>query len=154
MRSNVSLESIATMIYDLGSLVAAQWLGKTVSFESSWIPYTGSDIEFSATVPEGTDYSSLTIRDSNGQVIWTEKLEPGAASYTWDGRTTSGATVPVDSVLQFRIDTYKDNQLTGSVAPRVITTVTSVGSENGTMRVGTESKLSADLGSVQLVDKP
>lgn len=152
VRSNVSLESIATMIYDMGSLIAGQWLGKTVSFESSWIPYTGSDIEFSADIPAGTDHSALTIRDSNGQVIWTETLAPGASSYSWDGRTSSGATVPVDSVLQFRIDTYKDNQQTGSIAPRVITTVTSVGSEDGALRVGTSSKLSADLASVQIVD--
>lgn len=38
VRSNVSLESIATMIYDMGSLIAGQWLGKTVSFESSRSP--------------------------------------------------------------------------------------------------------------------
>lgn len=152
VRSNVSLESIATMIYDLGALVAGQWLGKTVSFESSWIPYTGSDIEFSADIPAGTDHSALTIRDANGQVIWTETLAPGASSYSWDGRTASGSTVPVDSVLQFRIDTYKDNQQTGSVAPRVITTVTSIGSEDGSLRVGTASKLSAELSNIQLVD--
>lgn len=153
VRSNVNLESIATMIYDMGSLIAGQWLGKTVTFESSWIPYTGSDIQFTAEVPAGTDHSALTVRDANGNIIWTEKLTPGASSYSWDGRTTNGQQVPVDSVLQFRIDTYKDGQQTGSVAPRVVTTVTSVGSEDGTLRVGTSSKLSAELGSVQLFDK-
>lgn len=152
VRSNVNLESIATMIYDLGSLVAAQWLGKTVSFESSWIPYTGSAIEFSAEVPSGTEHSALTIRDMNGQVIWTETLMPGASSYSWDGRTTSGAPVPPGSVLQFRVDTYKGNQQTGSVAPRVIATVTSVSSEGGEIVVGTDSNLSTGLGNVQLVD--
>jgi flagellar basal-body rod modification protein FlgD len=154
VRSNVNLESIAKMIYDMGTLVAGQWLGKTVTFESSWIPYTGSEIRFTAEVPAGTDHSALTVRDANGNIIWTEKLTPGASSYSWDGRTTNGAPVPVDSVLQFRIDTYKDGQQTGSVAPRVITTVTSVGSEDGTMRVGTSSMLSTELGNVQLYGNP
>lgn len=153
VRSNVNLESISTMIYDLGSLVASQWLGKTVSFESSWIPYTGSAVEFSAEVPAGTDHSALTIRDVNGQVIWTETLAPGASSYSWNGQTISGASVPPGSVLQFRVDTYKGNQQTGSVAPRVIATVTSVSSNDGTITIDTSANLSTDIGNVQIVDE-
>lgn len=151
VRSNKSLESIALMISDLGSLVASQWLGQKVSVESSWIPYTGSDIKFSAVMPQGTDRSVLTIRNSSGETIWTETLDPAAESYTWNGKTTSGVTVPVDSVLQFQIDTFKGTQQTASVAPRVITTVTEIGTEGGVIRVGTDSKLSTELYNVQKV---
>jgi flagellar basal-body rod modification protein FlgD len=151
VRSNQSLEAIALMMSDMTTLVAGQWLGQTVSFESSWIPFTGSDVQFSADLPEGTDRAVLTVKDSNGNAVWTETLDPEATSYTWDGRTSTGGTVPVDSVLQFSIDTYSGTTQTGSVAPRVITTVTAVSSENGVVRVGTDSKLSADLGSVQKV---
>lgn len=151
VRSNQSLESIAMMISDLGSLVASQWLGQTVSVESSWIPYTGSEIKFSADMPQGTDRSVLTIRNSNGETVWTETLDPEAESYTWNGQTSSGARVPVDSVLQFQIDTFTGNQQTASVAPRVITTVTEIGTEGGVIRVGTDSKLSTELYNVQKV---
>lgn len=151
VRSNVNLENISKMIYDLGSLVAGQWLGQTVSIESSWIPYTGANIRFTADIPAAADRSVLTVRDSSGILLWSETLDPAATTYTWDGRTSAGGTVPADSVLQFRIDNYKGSQQIGAVAPRVITQVTSIGSENGSVYVGTSSMLSAELGAVQAV---
>ncbi|MCI4643282.1 MAG: flagellar biosynthesis protein FlgD, partial [Hyphomonadaceae bacterium] len=51
VRSNQSLESIATMISDLHSVIASDWLGQKVSVESSWVPYAGAPVEFTADLP-------------------------------------------------------------------------------------------------------
>lgn len=121
VNSNTSLGSIAAMMGDLTSIVAGQLLGQTVSLQSSWLPYSGDAVQFSADTPEGTARSVLTIKDQSGQAVWTETLVPGAGVYSWNGRSTSGSQVPAGDLYEYSIDTYSTvGQYTGSVAPRVV----------------------------------
>ena len=64
----------------------------------------------------------------------------------------SGETLPPDSLYQFSIDLYKGAEYGGSVAPRIITTVTNVGAEQGELRLGTAAQVSSDIGGVRKVD--
>ncbi len=152
VRGNESLESIATMMNDLHAIIASEWLGQTVSVESSWVPYQGNPVEYTFDAPEGADKAVLTIRDVDGEVVWTETLDPSQESQSWDGRTQSGETLPPDSLYQFSIDLYKGAEYGGSVAPRIITTVTNVGAEQGELRLGTAAQVSSDIGGVRKVD--
>jgi flagellar basal-body rod modification protein FlgD len=155
VNSNAHLERIAAMMGDLTGLAAGQWLGQKVSFQSSWIPFSGDAVEFSADIPAGTERSVLTIRDAGGRAVWTETLDPSKSVHSWDGRAQSGGPAASGSSYEFSIDTYDaSGQHTGSAAPRVITTVTTVGSEDGMLVVGTASNLSAQLASVQKLNDP
>ncbi len=149
--SNGHLESIATMIGDLHSAITSEWLGQKVSVETTSVPFDGEPVEFTADLPEGTDEAVLTVTNSAGEPLWTQSLAPDADTYRWSGETLTGATAPND-VYQFRIDHFRNGTPTGAVAPRVITTVTDVASENGQVRLGTDSHLTADLTSVRRVD--
>ncbi|WP_084395908.1 flagellar hook assembly protein FlgD [Henriciella aquimarina] len=152
VRSNDSLQNIATMIGDLHSMLANDWLGKTVAVESSWVPYSGEAVQYSMNMPEGAERAVLNIRNSEGETVWTEDLDPEAETYSWDGSFEDGGQADSDSVFEFAIDTYQGDAYLGTIAPKVITTVTDVGNENGTTRVGTSSKLTADVRDVEKVD--
>ncbi|MEQ8557468.1 MAG: flagellar hook capping FlgD N-terminal domain-containing protein [Henriciella sp.] len=151
VRSNDSLQSIATMIGDLSSMLASEWLGKTVSVESSWVPYSGKPVDYSVKVPDDADGAILNVRNGSGEAVWSEELDLSEESFNWNGATTSGETAE-ESLYEFGIDLYQGDQYIGTVAPQVITEVTEVASENGTMRLGTSSRLSADMASVRRVD--
>lgn len=151
VRGNESLESIATMMNDLHAIIASEWLGQTVSVESSWLPYQGDPVEFTFDVPDGIDKAVLTIRDTDGEVVWTQTLDPSDESQSWEGQTQDGSELPADSLLQFGIDLYRGAEYAGTVAPRIITTVTNVATEQGEMRIGTSAQVSSDIGGVRKV---
>ncbi len=145
VRSNNSLESIAVMMNDVLTLVASEWLGETVSIESSWVPYTGATIQFEADIPDDADKAVLTIRDSQGKVVRSETLDMNEAIYGWNGLTESGESAVTDSLYKISIDIYRQGEFAGSIAPRIVTTVTDVANEGGKLRLGTSSHLTTDL---------
>ncbi|WP_084420361.1 flagellar hook assembly protein FlgD [Henriciella litoralis] len=152
VRSNSSLDNIAGLIGDLHAMFASEWLGESVTVESSWVPYSGNDIEFAVNAPDDADSALLNIKDSNGEVIWTEALNLSDDLYKWDGRTLSGIPATAESLFEFGIDLYSGTNYMGTAAPRIVTKVTDVASENGSLRVGTSSGLTADMGQVQKLD--
>ena len=151
VRGNSSLESIAGMIGDLHAMFASDWIGKTVTVESSWVPYSGDAVSFKVNAPETVDKAILNITNSAGETLWTEALDLDEEQYAWDGRTVSGVDASTDEVYQFGIDLFSGTNFVGTVAPQVITQVTDVGTESGTLKIGTSSKLSANVDQVHKV---
>ena len=152
VKSNASLETIATMMGDLHAIVASEWLGQTVSVESSWVPFEGEPVEFSADIPPGVDHAILTVKDNSGEEVWSSVLDPDAASYTWQGQNLDNDLLP-QGIYQFGVDLYRGDEFAGAVAPRIITTVTDIANENGTLKFGTLSKLTTDLENVRKVGR-
>ena len=155
VRSNSSLEGIAQGINELQSLIANQWLGQTVSVESSNLTFSGEPIEFGFVESDEASRSVLTIRDNENRVIWSETLNSDQDVYSWDGRTASNERAALDRPYHFSIDMYNNQaEFLGSVAPRVVTTVTDVSTtQDGAIRLGTDITSPADLGSVQMVER-
>jgi len=145
VNSNTALTSIASMISDLNGLMASQWLGEEVTFASSWMPYTGSPATYSYEAPQGTTKSVLTVKDADGNAVWTETLDPEKTVFSWNGQLTSGGVATEDKMYEFVIDYYEDNAFKGTAVPNVITKVTDIVSEGGTLRLGTASGLTVDL---------
>lgn len=145
VNSNTALTNIASMISDLNGLMASQWLGEEVTFASSFMPFTGNDAVFSYEAPEGTTKSTLTVKDSDGNAVWTETLDADETVFSWDGRLTGGGTATEDDMYEFVIDYYEDNSFKGTAIPNVITKVTDIISDGGTLRLGTASGLTVDL---------
>lgn len=154
VRSNNSLDAIATTLTDLQSLIASEWLGQTVSVETSFLPYQGDPIEFTFDAPASTDRAELTVRDREGAIVFSSRLDPAQASHVWNGQTASGEIVPNDTLLQFSVDFFSDEgQFIGSAPPRVVTTVNNVATENGKVRLGTDMKMSAGIDDVRRVSE-
>lgn len=151
VETNTSLDRISDLIADLNSLAAQEWLGEEVTIESSWVPFLGETVDFEIQPPNNADSAVLTVRDSNGTVVWSEGLDLSNVRHSWDGRLGTGETATTDSLYQVSIDYYESGEFLGSNAPRLITTVTDVATENGTLRLGTAMQLTADAEDVQTV---
>ncbi|WP_018148343.1 flagellar hook assembly protein FlgD [Henriciella marina] len=153
VQSNQSLQSMASMIGDLHSMYASEWLGQTVTVESSWVPYSGNDIEYSLDVPEEATRGVLNVANSQGETVWSDEIKLSEARQSWDGRFEKGGAAASGDIFEFGIDLFAGDNFLGTVAPQVVTKVTDVGSENGAMRIGTSSRLTAELGQVRRIDE-
>ena len=151
VQSNTSLKSMASMIGDLHSMFASEWLGQTVTVESSWVPYSGNPVDFSFDAPNEATAAVLTIANSAGEAVYSDRLKIDDARKSWDGRFSNGGAAASGEIYQFGIDLYAGDTFLGTVAPQVLTKVTDVGTENGELRIGTSSSLSGDLGQVRRV---
>lgn len=151
VNSNTALSSIASMISDLNGLMASQWLGEDVTFASSWMPYTGNDAAFSYEAPEGTTTSTLTIKDKDGNAVWSETLDPSKTTFSWNGQLTAGGFADQDKMYEFVIDYYENNTFNGTAIPNVITKVTDIISDGGTLRLGTAAGLTIDLAQARRI---
>ena len=152
VRSNSALETIATMMNDMTGLLAGQWLGQAVSIEAPRLPFSGSSIDFSVRPPAGTELSVLTVKNADGQVVWSEELDPNASVHTWDGQLQSGSIAASGQVYDFSIAHYDDgNLLLGSTSPHVQTTVTSIGSEDGILVANTAAQIASPLSGVKKI---
>lgn len=145
VNSNSALTNIASMISDLNGLMASEWLGQDVTFASSYMPYTGEPATFSYEAPQGTTKSVLTVKDADGNAVWTETLAADQTQFSWNGQASSGGTVPKDEMYEFVIDSYQGSSFAGTHVPNVITKVTDILSESGTLRLGTAAGLTVDL---------
>ncbi|MEL7546563.1 MAG: flagellar hook capping FlgD N-terminal domain-containing protein [Pseudomonadota bacterium] len=151
VRSNDTLDSIAAMIGDMQSMLASEWIGEQIEVESSWVPYTGDAVEFTFDLPENADRAALTVRDPSGNEIFTQALDADAPSQSWLGQTSAGGLASPDGLYNFSIDLYSGDDFLGALAPRIITTVTDISSENGKTSLGTSAQLSADVESARKV---
>ncbi len=151
VKGNTSLESIASMIGDLHSMLASDWLGQTVAVESSWVPYSGETVQYKIDAPVEADEAILNIRNSAGETVWADQLDLEDETFSWDGETQSGIPATAQELFEFGIDLYSEGQYIGTVAPQVITTVTNVGNESGSLMLGTDSHLTTDLSKVRKV---
>lgn len=151
VESNQSLSSIASLVGDLHTLLANEWLGEQITVESSFVPFTGSPIEYEVDRPQDAERAILTVRDSDGEVAWSETLDLSDERFQWNGQLLNG-TATNDSIYQMSIDFYRGNEFAGSAAPRLVTTVTNVATENGQLRVGTDLKLSAGADDIRKVN--
>ena len=145
VNSNSALTNIASMISDLNGLMASEWLGQDVTFASSFMPYTGEPATFSYEAPQGTTKSVLTVKDADGNAVWSETLAADQTQFSWNGQNSSGGTVPKDEMYEFVIDSYQGSSFAGTHVPNVITKVTDILSESGTLRLGTAAGLTIDL---------
>lgn len=151
VRSNDTLDSIATMIGDLQSMLASEWIGEQVEIESSWVPYSGDPIEFNFDLPETATRAALTITDPSGNVVFNEDLDAAAESQIWYGQSNGGGFASAGGLYQFSIDLYNGDEFLGGIAPRIVTTVTDITSENGKTSLGTSSQLSTDVDTARKV---
>lgn len=153
VRSNDSLDNIATILSDLQTLIASEWIGQTVSIEASFLPFEGDPIAFTVDTPDDAARAELTVRDRTGSVVYSGGLDTSGTEHVWAGETLTGAAIPNDTLLQFSVEFFNEGgEPIGSAPPRVTTTVNNVATENGKVMLGTDLKYSTDVEDVRKVD--
>lgn len=151
VKTNVSLEGIASMIGDLHAIVANDWLGQEVAVASKHVAYEGKPVEFEVNPSLAHDQAVLTVTDSQNNVVWQEALDPSTDRYTWDGDIANQNAKAASGIYQFQLDLFKGGQPIAQTDAEFITKVTALGSENGKLVLGTDNYLTGDLATTRKI---
>ncbi len=146
--ANNSLTFMANLLDEFFGLAANEWIGETVEVESSFVPYTGDTVNYTANIPADAETAIFVVHDRNGNALYSEQIDPSDANWSWDGTLTDGTEAPED-VYGISIELYADGQFLGHLAPNLITEVTEASIENGELRLGFENRLTEYAKNVQ-----
>ncbi|MBU1288817.1 MAG: flagellar biosynthesis protein FlgD [Alphaproteobacteria bacterium] len=119
VKSNTSLETIAARMDELYAIAASQWIGQTVSVESTWEPFTGEAVAFAVDIPENAGTAILSVKDQAGKTVWTKELEPGTETFSWSGENQTTEELSPAGNYQFGVEIYISDEYAGTIAPRV-----------------------------------
>lgn len=151
VRSNQHLEGISTMIGDLHTIIANDWLGQQVAIASTHVAFEGNPIEFEVDPSVPHDQAVLTVYDSAGEPVWQETLDTSSARHTWSGQLLGTTQTAPNGIYQFQIDQFRNGQPVARTDAQIISKVTTLGSENGKLIVGTDNYLTADLSTTRKI---
>jgi flagellar basal-body rod modification protein FlgD len=93
---NTNLSSLSSSMLSSQAVSSAGLVGQTVLAQESAAAYTGGSLSGAVQVPTGATAVTLTISDANGTPLGNIALPAtaGLQSFSWNGTTASGATVP------------------------------------------------------------
>lgn len=151
VKTNVSLEGIASMIGDLHAIVANDWLGQEVAVASKHVAYEGKPVEFEVNPSLAHDQAVLTVTDSQNNVVWQEALDASSERHSWDGTIANQNAKAASGIYQFQLDLFKDGQPIAQTDAEFISTVTALGNEDGKLVLGTENYLTGDLATTRKI---
>lgn len=151
VQTNDTLESIASMIGDLHSVLASEWLGEEVAVASKYVAYEGSPVEFEVNPALSYDQAVLTVTDTQGQTVWQEVLDPNAERHQWSGSVLDQKAGAPDGIYAFQLDLLQGGQRVATSDAEIISKVTNLATEDGQIRLGTDTRLTADLTDVRKV---
>lgn len=151
VKTNVSLEGIASMIGDLHAIVANDWLGQEVAVASKHVAYEGKPVEFEVNPSLAHDQAVLTVTDSQNNVVWQEALDASSERHSWDGTIANQNAKAASGIYQFQLDLFKDGQPIAQTDADFISKVTALGNEDGKLVLGTENYLTGDLATTRKI---
>ena len=149
VKTNASLEGIASMIGDLHAIVANDWLGQEVAVASKHVAYEGEPVEFEVNPSLAHDQAMLTVKDSQNNIVWQEELDPSTDRHTWDGAIANQNGKASSGIYQFQLDLFQDGQPVAQTDAEFVSKVTALGNENGKLVLGTENYLTGDLATTR-----
>lgn len=151
VKTNNTLESIASMIGDLHSAQANEWLGQEVAVSSKHVAYEGKPIEFEISPAFSYDEAILTVTDNSNQIIWQETLDASQERHSWNGQTSDPSVPASQGVYEFQIDLFANGQALASTQAEIVSKVTTLANDGGQLTLGTNNYLTTDLDSVRKI---
>lgn len=149
VETNNTLGSIASMIGDLHSALANEWLGQDVAVSSKHVAYEGKPIEFEVDPAFAYDQAILTVTDSQNKVVWQEALDPNQQRHTWNGSIADQSVPAGSGVYEFQVDLFSNGQAIASTQAEIVSKITNLANENGQLKLGTNNYLTTDLNNVR-----
>ncbi len=94
---NATLSQMAASSAAQQSLQAAMLVGREVLVDGNLMDFSGQPVHFGIDLPQSVDSMTINISDSQGKLV--ESFQAGAQSqgsttFTWDGKDSSGNTLP------------------------------------------------------------
>ena len=149
VETNQTLTSIASMIGDLHSAAANEWLGQDVAVSSKHVAFEGEPVEFEIDPAYKYDDAVLTVKNSQDQVVWQEQLDTSAQRHAWNGQVLDPALASDQGVYQFQVDLFSNGLPLASTQAQIISKVTTLAQEDGQLKLGTNNYLTTDFDNVR-----
>ena len=149
VETNQTLTSIASMIGDLHSAAANEWLGQDVAVSSKHVAFEGEPVEFEIDPAYKYDDAVLTVKNSQDQVVWQEQLDTSAQRHAWNGQVLDPALASDQGVYEFQVDLFSNGLPLASTQAQIISKVTTLAQEDGQLKLGTNNYLTTDLDNVR-----
>ena len=137
IQQNANLESLITIQKTSQVANLVNYVGKNIRAVSSVFDVTGGGgAELSYTLESPATKSTLTIRNADGDVVFSTAAEIDAKThaYTWDGKDNNGIQVP-DGVYSFGVSASDIDDRAVNVQHIVSGHVTSAGSAGGAVNL-------------------
>lgn len=152
VETNSTLGSIASMIGDLHSALANEWLGQDVAVSSQHVAYEGDPVEFEIDPSFAFDEAVLSITDSQNNLVWQETLDPEQQRHTWNGSVLNQSEPAETGVYEFQINLFANGQPVASTQAEIVSKITNLANENGQLKLGTNNYLTTDLNNVRKLE--
>jgi flagellar basal-body rod modification protein FlgD len=146
-----SLNAVNAQLGGIGNSQATDLVGKTVTINGSSFAFNGS-LPTSASMNLGANATDVqvTISDSSGNAVRTMDLgskPAGLASFSWDGRETSGQLAPAGTYT-IAVKATGTNGSTVATTQNVSGVVTSVNFAQGYAQLTLDSGATAPISSL------
>ena len=146
--TNTHLSSIAGMITGFQNSQAAEWVGQQAEVKTSWVPYVGGAVDFTADFPSGTDKAEMILYDADGNRLGSSDLDLDKSRWTWDG-TLDGTTKVANGYYQMVLEVSRDGAVIGSMEPYQIVKVIDASVEDGEIMLGFANGMTEPASSVR-----
>lgn len=133
IQQNANLESLVSIQKTSQVANLVNYVGKTIRAVSSIFPITGGGgIDLSYTLESPATKSTLSVRNADGDVVYTVagEIDAKTHAYTWDGLDSDGIQVP-DGVYSFAVSAQDVDDKQVNVAHKIKGHVTSAGAAGG-----------------------
>lgn len=142
---NTTLDTLLGAYNDAQSMQAAALIGKTVLVPGSGLALSNGSGYGGVNLVSAADQVTVNILDAGGNVLQTENLgkQPaGPLDFSWDGKTSAGATV-ADGSYKFTVEAKQSGVAVSADALQIGTVSALVRGKNGFL---------LDLGALGTVD--
>lgn len=104
IQTNSYMETLITSTQAQSVNAAVNYLGSTVRAAGVTTTLSDGSASWDLVTSSGAPDSTITIFDENGQEVYStsHSVERGESTFTWDGKTTTGASAP-DGIYSIRV---------------------------------------------------
>jgi len=143
--TNTKLDSLISLSSSQSSNLAMSYLGKNVTLSDGTGQLSSSSATWTYTLDNASTATTLTIKDSNGNVVYSTSgnTTSGTHSFTWDGKSLAGDTQS-DGLYTLTVSS------TASDGTAVTTSVASTAKVTGVDLSGSSPKLVIGSSEVSL----
>lgn len=99
LKTNDTLSALLTASQSTNLSNAANFIGKTITADGSTSVLQDGKATWNVNLPRDATKATLTVVDSNNNVVWTETkaMSSGDNTYTWNGRDSTNMLAPEGS---------------------------------------------------------
>lgn len=97
IRTNEQLEGLVTQYQAASAGAALSYLGKDAIIQSNTTTLSGGQANWAYRLPAAATSLTINVKDSSGRTVYTTDTATRSAGehlFTWDGKTSNGATAP------------------------------------------------------------